>query len=463
MKRPAVKTRRLVLTGLGVGIALVAASSLGAIQSSGSISASVAPIIASNAAGSERLSGASLDQMISGLQVRLENAPKDYVSWATLGLAYVQQAKATANPEFYPRADGAFATSLEINKDDNFLAYAGLSALASARHSFDEAKSFAEQGLKINGYSAILYGALSDAQVQLGSYTEAFDSVQKMIDLSPDTASLARASYAWELRGGIAQATQLMQRALDDAPTPGDKAPLFYLGELAFNGGDPETALGYYNSAQAQSPMDPAALAGKAKAEAALGQIDTALGHYAELVARAPEASYVVEYGELLESVGRLEDARRQYDVFRATQQLFAANGVQPDASQTLFVANHGDPQEALRDAELGIRHRPFLAMYDAYAWALHVNGRDQEALDAITKAMELGGRNALYHFHAGMIMKSLGDVDGAKAQLSKALEINPFFSPLAAPLAQAALAELATQTPVSADNLSTDNQEVQP
>ena len=66
-------------------------------------------------------------------------------------------------------------------------------------------------------------------------------------------------------------------------------------------------------------------------------------------------------------------------------------------------------------DAETGIATRPFLVMQDAYAWALHVNGRDAEALPASARALQTGMRNASFHYHAGMIKLSLGDRAGAR------------------------------------------------
>lgn len=450
--RSARRRTKLILASAGLATAVLVGGAIGVARTEPSAAIDTAlagsSTVPDPAAGMARRSGQSLDQMIEGLQTKLEATPGDYVSWATLGLAYVQQAKVTVNSDFYPKADGALAKSIELDDSENFLAYAGLAALASARHDFASAKVSAERGLEINPYNAILYGALSDAETQLGNYDAAFAAAQRMVDLSPDTASLSRASYTWELRGDVEQATELMQRAFDDAPTPADRAfALFYLGELAFNNGDPASALDYYNRAQAEVPTDPASLFGKAKAEAALGQVETALDHYAELVARAPEPSYVMEYGELLESLGRVDEAQQQYDVFLATQQLFAANGVQPDAVATLFDANHGDPGTALVDARTGIADRPFLAMYDAHAWALHMNGRDDEALVDIEAAMQLGERNALFHYHAGMIRFALGDVDGARTDLTEALSINPSFNPLATPIAVATLADLGAES----------------
>ena len=44
-----------------------------------------------------------------------------------------------------------------------------------------------------------------------------------MVDLRPNTASLARAAYTWELRGHRVQPTELMHRALTAATGPADR------------------------------------------------------------------------------------------------------------------------------------------------------------------------------------------------------------------------------------------------
>jgi tetratricopeptide (TPR) repeat protein len=235
-----------------------------------------------------------------------------------------------------------------------------------------------------------------------------------------------------------------MQRALDDAPNPADRAfAMVQLGELAFNGGDAGAALDHYVGALAVSPDDPAALAGKARALAALGQTETALSTYAALVERAPEPTYLLEYGELLDSLGRTSDAAVQYEIFTVTQQLFADNGVQPDHVLALYHADHGDPIVALDAAEHAVAANPFLTVHDAHAWALHVNGRHEEARAAVDRALSLGYRNARFHFHAGMISLARGDDERARNELTTALEINPHFNPIEADVARSTLVAL--------------------
>ena len=413
------------LLAVGLGVALFLGGAVGLVRSG-------SDRVASPSAGFSRapVSGQALDARITSLQDRLRTVPSDYASWASLGLAYVEQARITADPSYYPKAQGALDKSLRLETRDNFAAAAGQAALASARHDFAAARDWAQRGLQINPASAILYGALGDAETQLGDYPASFAAIQRMVDLAPDTASLARASYAWELRGNLAEATANMRRALDDAATPADRAfARYYLGELAFNQGDAAGALVHYRAGLGADPSYPRLLQGKAKAEAALGQIDAAVADYATVVERLPEPAYVIEFGELLDSVGRTAEAAQQFELFDALTDLFEANGVKLDVDATLFYADHGDPARALRYAEEGIRTRSFVEMQDAYAWALHVNGRDAEALTWSQRALSLGTQNALFYFHSGTIKQALGDVDGGRADLDRARAINPHFS----------------------------------
>lgn len=429
---------------LGLAVVLFAAGALGVVTRS-----RPSPGAGAEAAGQPAVAVAPGG--VAALQARVQQAPQDYAAWAALGLAYVGQARVTGDPSYYPKAEGVLARSRTINTADNDVADAGLAALAGGRHDFTAAADWARKGLAINASNALLYGALNDAETQLGHYPEAFDAAQHMVDLRPDTASLARASYTWELRGDVVQATDLMQRALTDAADPADRAFTRYqLGELAFNAGDSGAALGQYQAGLEADASYVPLLEGRAKAEAALGQADAAVADYAQVVARVPQPAYLIEFGELLESLGRSADAQDQYGTLAVEEKLLQANGVVLDVEPTLFGADHGDPSGALSAGRTGIATRQFLEMDDAYAWALHANGRDAEALEWSAKALALGTRNALFRYHAGMIHLSLGDAVAARDELGTAFAINPHFGPLATPLGRAALDRLASLPPRS-------------
>ena len=77
----------------------------------------------------------------------------------------------------------------------------------------------------------------------------------------------------------------------------------------------------------------------------------------------------------------------------------------------------------------------------DAYAWALHRNGKDAEASKYATESLKLGSRDSQKLFRAGIIAKANGDNEAAFAYLEESLRLNPGFSILHAVEAKAALA----------------------
>ena len=76
----------------------------------------------------------------------MHRTPANYQAWATLGLDYVQQAKVTVNPAYYPKATGALAKSLRLHRGDNYVAMAGEAALNAAEHRFRAARGWALAG-----------------------------------------------------------------------------------------------------------------------------------------------------------------------------------------------------------------------------------------------------------------------------------------------------------------------------
>ncbi|MCA1710156.1 MAG: tetratricopeptide repeat protein [Actinobacteria bacterium] len=382
---------------------------------------------------------------VAQLQARLKAVPQDDRAWAALGVAYVQQARTTADPTYYPKAQGAFAQSLELMPKDNAAALTGLAVLAAARHDFPGALATVNKALAINDYDATAYGVKTDALTELGRYDEAVKASQRMLDLRPGTDSFSRASYQRELRGDVAGARAAMQRAADDAFAPADKAfALYYLGELAWNNGDRKTARTSYDAALAADQAYLPAVTGQAKALAAAGDPTAALALYREAVQTQPQPAYLVELGELLEATGQTSAAREQYDVVRATQQLFAASGANVDLELALFEADHGSAAKALDYATAAYRTRPdSVLVQDAYAWALHKAGRSREALPIARRAQRLGTRLPYLRYHLGVIEAATGDTAGARRDLTAALALNPSFNPLQAPAARAQLKTL--------------------
>lgn len=385
-----------------------------------------------------------LSRTIADTQQRLKDEPEDDVAWAELGAAYVEQARVTADPSYYPKAEGALKTSLELRPDGNDGALTAKGALANARHDFAAAADWARKAQEVNPAGSTSWGVLADALIQLGDYDGATAAVQQMLDLRPGLPSYTRASYDLELHGQRDRAREALELALTGTFSPANTAFCrYYLGQLAFSSGDVEEAETQFRLGLRAVPDDPTLMAGLARVEAAHGNVDEAVEGYERVIAARPLAEYLVEYGTYLESLGRTEQAQDQFAVLAVSQLLFESNGVQDDLTSALVEADRGDPAAAVEHAEREWGLRQNVDAADAMAWALHSAGRDAEALEFAVQATALEGPNATFLYHRGMIEASLGMDEEARTHLGAALETNPYFSPLHAPRAQGALAEL--------------------
>jgi tetratricopeptide (TPR) repeat protein len=381
---------------------------------------------------------------IKTLVERVERLPADWTAWAELGAAYIEQARITGDPTGYPRAQQALERSLAVHPDGNALAHTGLGALAAARHDFAAALHSGQQAVEIDPFKAAAYGVVGDALIELGRYDEAYQAIQRMVDLRPDSGSYARASYTYELRGDLDAARELMNAALEAAPGPADAAfALEHLATFAFDSGDLDRAKSLVDDGLNRLPQHPPLLVVRARIAAARGDVAAAVADYRAVVRRLPIPGYVAELGDLLAAGGDRAAAQEQYDLVRATATLFTAQGVDLDIDLALFYADNGAPDQAVRATESGYPKRPSVFGADARAWALHSAGRDAEALPLADKALSIGTKNATIFYHRGMIRLALGDRAGASADLTEALRLNPHFSFRHVPLARAALATL--------------------
>jgi tetratricopeptide (TPR) repeat protein len=430
-----------------LAVALFAVAGLGAFHSLRAEAPAVAPALPEDAA--VLLPGAGdLDAAITSLQQRLTTIPDDWKSYASLGQAYVQQARVTADPTYYPKAEGALERSLALHPQDNEGALVGMAALAAARHDFAAALRYGERARRVNRYDGNVYGVIGDAQVELGRYRQAFATFQRMVNTKPGLSSYARVSYARELQGDVAGALRSMEAARQVAGSSADVAwASFQIGELQFNRGRVGRArIAYRYGLQADPNYIPNRM-GLAKAAWAVDDLDAAIAGYAEVTQRYPSPEYVIALGDLETLAGDRAAATSQYALVRAETQLFAANGVNVDLELALFDADHGEPAAALDAARDEWAKRRSIHVADALGWALYANGRSAEAAGYARKALALGTRNALFTFHAGMIELRLGHRAAARSFLREALAINPHFSILHAPEAQAALVRLGGAT----------------
>jgi tetratricopeptide (TPR) repeat protein len=376
------------------------------------------------------------ESTIARLQSRIRRNPDDTEAYALLGHGLLQQVRETGDVSLYAQAGHAFDAALKRDPQQ-VDALLGRGALALSRHQFQEALAWGERARDVNPYRAQVYGIISDAQIELGQYEAATESVQQMIDTRPDLSSYSRVSYVRELYGDTQGAIEAMELAVS-AGGPATENTLWtqvQLGHLHFNNGDLAQAEITYRKAIAVRADYPYALAGIARVDAAQGRYDEAIEAYRQISERLPLPEFVIALGELYEATDRPTDAKAQYDLVRVMQQLNAGAGVDVDLELALFDAEHGaEPVKALERARATYERRPSIYAADALAWALHKNGQHDEARRYSEESLRLGTRDATLHYRAAMIANALGDTEAAQQHARQALEINPFFSVRHAP-----------------------------
>jgi tetratricopeptide (TPR) repeat protein len=372
------------------------------------------------------------------LQRHLADDPQDSAGWADLGSAYVQQARITVDPAFYPKAQGALERSLALLPQRNLPAFLGMGALANARHDFADALRWGHQARAVSPYNPGVYAVLTDAYTQLGKPGPATAAVQRMLDLSPALPALTRASYDLEQRGQVPAARELLAKALDNAYVPADVAFCrYYLGELAFHAGDLAGATEQYRRGLVADPQNTQLLQGRAKVAALRGDTATAVRDYADLVSRVPYPQYLIEYGELLTTLGRTAEAKAQFDLVEVEHQLFTSNGGQDDLTLAEFEADHGSPALAVKYAKAEWDRRQMAVVADTLGWALHKAGQDDKALHYANLALARGWDNALFLYHRSEIERSLGHSSAARADAARVHRADRIFDPKLAAFAR--------------------------
>jgi tetratricopeptide (TPR) repeat protein len=364
-------------------------------------------------------------------------------TYNTDGYKYLQQARETGDPTFYGKAQAAFDAALRYDPQ-SIDGITGQAMLALSRHQFHQGLDLGQQALALEPDRAFTLGVIADAQVELGMYDDAVQTVQQMIDRRPDLSSYSRGSYVRELYGQIDGAIQLMQEAVTSGgPTVENvEWTRVQLGNLYFNKGDLASAEREYQHALTELPGYGYALAGLGHVRSAQGRYDEAIALYKQAIDHVPLPEFVIALGETEQVAGRAADAKEQYGLVRVIEQLFKANGVNTDMELALFEADHGDAAQAVAQARTAYAERPNVKAADTLAWALSQAGQQAEAQKYMTEALKLGSKDALFFYHAGMIAYRAGDMPEARTRLEQALAQAPTFSVAYAPVARHPLEE---------------------
>ncbi|MGI8775211.1 MAG: tetratricopeptide repeat protein [Actinomycetota bacterium] len=377
-------------------------------------------------------SNRDLDATIATLESQVAGDRASAETHASLGLAYLNKARATAEPSWYTRAEDALTRSLETDDSENFTAFVGMGVLQGARHDFTGSLNWARRAQEVNPFNSFAYGIEGDALIQLGRANQADAAFQEMIDRRPDLGSFARIAYARQVRGDTKGAIEAMESARQTAASPEDFAwTSYHLAELYVGSGRLKRAEKEYGRGAAADPQHHLPDEGFAHLAFTRGDYPEAIRLLSSVIDRVPLPDYMIALGDLYLLADEPDLAEAQYR--RAEEKLagFHAAGVNPDTEEALFYADDlRDPARALEISTRLMEDRSTnFEVLDAHAWALHATGRRVAAEKFIRRALAGSAWDPGVLFHAGAIADSLGKPRLALERYEAAVDADPYFS----------------------------------
>jgi tetratricopeptide (TPR) repeat protein len=391
------------------------------------IAASAAAQSIADSANTPALSPAA--QSMATAREVIREKPAEYTGYNLLATALVRRAQETSDVSFYAQAEDAVRKSLEI-APNNFDAPKIRVSILLGEHEYPAALDAAKALNQRVPDDVMVYGLLSDADVELGNYSDAETAAQWMLNLRPgNVPALTRAAHLRELFGDTEGAYELMELAYQStAPseTLERASMLTQMGHLRLASGSADVAEKFFQQALTILPSYPPALGN-------LAQVCITQKRYTEAVVllqqryeSVPHAEDLYDFAEALQLAGRDGDAKRAFADFE-TKSL--AESVRKDNSNRQLVFYYADhahqPANALEVAKWEYAWRHDIYTLDAYAWALHVNSQDAEARKQIEAALAVGIRDCKIFAHAGEIALKLGDRAAAQNYLQEAVSLH--------------------------------------
>ncbi|HEY4933368.1 MAG TPA: tetratricopeptide repeat protein [Terriglobales bacterium] len=359
----------------------------------------------------------------------IEKNPKDYEAYNALALALSRRARETSDVRYYTEGEAALQTSFEIAPDN----YDGKRIqvwLLLGKHEFAAALVEAKKLNQKMPDDVMVYGFLTDSNVELGNYKDAENAAQWMLNLRPaNQPAVTRAAYLRELFGDIDGALELMNMAFESNPPTQVEDGAWILSQMAhlnLSVGNLDQAEKELNQALAMFPGYHYALGNLAKVRIQQKRYGAAVELLTQRYQAAPHAENLYDLAGVLQLGGRNDEAAKAFAEFERKSLLETDRADNSNHELIFYYADYANrPDKALSVAQREIARRRDVHTLDCYAWALFKNGQYAEARTQIETALAVGIREASIFRHAGEIALQAGDKPAAERYLREAVRLN--------------------------------------
>jgi len=370
----------------------------------------------------------------------LKNNPEDQKQFINLASVYITEGRVTGNTGYYSNA-GILVLDHLIkegtgNKDYEFQALSLKSAILLNMHQFKDALAVAQQALAMNNTNSGIWGAMVDANVEMGNYDEAVKDCDKMLSIRPDLRSYSRASYLRQIYGDNKGAVEAMKMAVM-AGGPGDESTEWArvtLGDLFLNTGNADSAALAYNAALAYRPGYPYAIIGLAKVQKVNKNYDSAIALTKQAINIMGQPAFIAMLADLYELKNDKEKAAEVradiVSLLEKGEKEQAKLEVKHNANRELAVAYMDAKQndKALQYALKDLQMRPDnIDANELVAWIYYLKGDYASAKMHADKTLKTSTKNALTLYKDGMIYTKAGDVAKGNELMLQARTISPY------------------------------------
>jgi len=382
----------------------------------------------SNVAATQGDTPAQIRIAAAGQQLKAD--PKKVQAYNELALAYLTRARETADSRYLTDAEMALAQGLSLDAN-NFQIQRTQVALMLSRHQFAPAEERARVLNRRTPDDVMTYGYLAEADIALGNYQEAETNAQWMLNLRPN--NIPGLLIGAELRSvyGDAQGAIDFLNLASSETSPTEVEELAWIANqiagIQIETGQLDAAAQTLEQAEQLFPHYPITIENLARISIAQNRATDAIQLWMQVKSLGGDAYPLYELAKAQQAAGQSENARVSYAEF---EKLTSNSGSTSDASRLdLILMYAGSPAtapSALRLAQQEIAARQDVWTLDAYAWALYVDGRYQDADAAIQKAIAVGIQSPEIFDHAGHIAQKLNHDGDASRYFTLCLQSNP-------------------------------------
>ncbi len=372
--------------------------------------------------GATYLAASRYDEALTAFQAALKLHPDNPDYLRQLGNVYYWQGKTDAQQPSaqLDQAIAEYEKARAIAPTDNLLLTVLGAAYAEAGRPADALAAY-EAAVRAAPCDDEALFLLANQYDQLERTADAEAAFRRLTELNPRQAVawqwLATADY---LRDDYAAATKKYRNAI--AAGTGDAGLYYGLATSLYYQGDYAGAEAAYREAKAPAPGDAATLAGWGDSLTKLGRPDEAIAAYEQAVAADPNAPLYWL------SLGFLYDGAHQ--TTQATDAYAHAASLSPDdplvqSSYGQALMAQGDFAGAVEAYERAVAGEPEnIAYWESLAVGYSALERPDDALRVAETLLTLDASNALAFLVRGGVFEFRGEMDNAKADYARAVEL---------------------------------------